>query len=188
MRTSLTTLFVLACIIFSFDLSATISQAEVHEVHRRTRQSTTIAFVPNQRWPHGHVDSTPRAEAGSADAILPIGAKYHHTMKFPVLGVQAFRLRILSNTKAHLQISGMLTVDEVVPYTADGIGRLKFSLSDHTKRTLRRFKTRLLGAGYDPSNDTPFFKISPYILPAVTIRMDRIEESVPAIPAVAVSH
>ena len=107
---------------------------------------------------------------------LPLGATYRHSMRFPVLGQQAFQIRVLSGTSAHLSISGMLTIDEVVPYTVDEKGRLRFSLSAKTKEILKKFKTRLLEAGYDPYTDTPYVKVAPYVLPAVRINMNRLKE------------
>ena len=113
-------------------------------------------------------------EQETDQAILPIGAYYARSMKFPVLGEQAFSLRILSSGEAHLQISGMLNIDEIIPFDADISGRLNFSLNSQTHATLKKFKTKLLEAGYDVMNDTPYFRVSPYILPAVKVRMGRV--------------
>jgi hypothetical protein len=107
---------------------------------------------------------------------LPLGATYRQAMCFPVLGQQVFQIRILSENLAHLVISGMMTIDEVVPYTVDGQGRLLFALSSKTMRTLKRFKTKLLEVGYDADSDTPYVKVAPYILPALRIRMSRFYE------------
>jgi len=108
---------------------------------------------------------------------LPLGATYKQTMKFPVLGHQAFSIQILSDTTARLMIHGMMTIDEVVAYQVDAAGKLIFALSSSTQRTLRKFKTKLLEAGYDPATDTPYVKVAPYILPALKIRMRRFQDS-----------
>jgi hypothetical protein len=107
---------------------------------------------------------------------LPLGATYRQAMSFPVLGQQVFQIRVLSGNVAHLAISGMLTIDEVVNYTVDGQGRILFALSSQTMRTLKRFKTKLLEVGYDADTDTPYVKVAPYILPAMRIRMSRFYE------------
>ena len=111
---------------------------------------------------------------------LPVGAEYYRQLKFPVLGLQAFRIHILSETRARLQITGMLGIDEIIPYSTDLTGRLYFSLSEKTKQILKRFKTKLLEAGYDPHTDTPYVKVAPYVLPAVKISMNRLPEEEPS--------
>ena len=107
---------------------------------------------------------------------VPVGAKYQRSMNFPVLGRQAFQLHILSETKAHLIINGLLAIDEVIPYTMDFAGRLTFSLPDKARQVLRKFRTKLLEAGYDARTDTPYFKVAPYILPVVKVQMGRVIE------------
>jgi len=109
-------------------------------------------------------------------SLLPIGATYHHSMQFPVLGKQAFQLHIISDTQAHLRISGMLNVDEVVPYETHRKSQISFNLSEQTKQILRKFKTKLLEAGYDEHTDTPYVKVAPYVLPAVKINMGRVSK------------
>jgi hypothetical protein len=125
-----------------------------------------MAFVPSPAEPRQPIRSLQ----------LPIGARYYRSVSFPVLGRQAFQIHVLSDATARLQITGMLAIDEIIPYSTDLAGRLSFTLSEKTKEILRKFKTKLLEAGYDPRTDEPYFKVAPYVLPALKIRMGRLNK------------
>lgn len=133
------------------------------EVAAILKKPVTVTFIPSL------LETSPLP----IPYTLPQGATYRQTMTFPVLGEQAFQIHIMNDSLAHLSISGMLNIDEVITYRIDLKGRLLFSLSTAAEQILRRFKTKLLEAGYDPVTDTPYVKVAPYVLPAVKIRMPR---------------
>lgn len=103
----------------------------------------------------------------------PIGAKYECMIHLPVIGKQLFSLHILSHTRAHLIVDGMLVLDEAVPYTADAEGRLAFSLSEYAEKKLKRFRTNLQEVGYNAATDTPYVKVAPPLPTVVTLFLIR---------------
>lgn len=112
------------------------------------------------------------AEAASQP---PVGAVYTRTISLPVIGKQTVELSILSKGLARIVLSGrMLNVDEPVTYTFVD-GRLSFELSEETKRTLRRFRTSLEGAGYDGELDESWVVVWPPLPLSVRIRLKRAQ-------------
>lgn len=147
-----------------------------------------VAFCPRQMMTAAtsqqqQPSSLPSSSDTTIPSSLPVGATYRKSLSFPVLGKQAFEIQVLSDTTAHLVISGkLMTIDEVVTYTIDNKKKeLVFNLSTETKQILQKFKTKLLEAGYDAQTDTPYVKIAPYVLPAVKIDMPRIVDADPSI-------
>jgi hypothetical protein len=109
----------------------------------------------------------------------PIGAKYESIIRLPVIGKQVFSLHILSDTRAHLIVAGMLVLDESVSYTVDSDGRLAFVLSDYALKKMRRFRTKLKEVGYNIATDTPYVKVAPPLPRAVTLVLKRKNAPLP---------
>ncbi len=107
---------------------------------------------------------------------LPPGATYQQTMSFPLLGEQTFQISVLSETTAHLKISGMMSIDEIIPFTLDSTGRLLMALPNSVLETLQRFRTKFLEAGYDARTDRPFVRVAPPVLRPLKIMMTRLSE------------
>lgn len=131
----------------------------------RSKHSVTAAFVH----PLAETRSTP-------PGALPPGATYQQTMNFPLLGQQTFQISVLSETTAHLKISGMMSIDEIIPFTLDNTGRLFMSLPNSVLETLQRFRTKFLEAGYDARTDRPFVRVAPPVLQPLKIMMTRLSE------------
>ena len=108
--------------------------------------------------------------------VLPPGATYQQTMSFPLLGEQIFQISVLSETTAHLKISGMMSIDEIIPFTLDSTGRLLIALPNSVLETLQRFRTKFLEAGYDARTDRPFVRVAPPVLRPLKIMMTRLSE------------
>lgn len=119
-------------------------------------------------------DTMPRSRMGP-----PIGAKYESIIRLPVIGKQVFSLHILSDTRAHLLVAGMLVLDEAVPYTVDAEGRLAFVLSEYALKKMRRFRTKLQEVGYNVATDTPYVKVAPPLPRAVTLFLKRKNAPLP---------
>lgn len=107
----------------------------------------------------------------------PIGAKYECVIRLPVIGKQIFSLHILSHTRAHLLVDGMLVLDESVPYTVDTEGLLAFNLSEYAVKKLKRFRTNLQEVGYNAATDTPYVKVAPPLPKVVTLFLERKDVS-----------
>ena len=73
-------------------------------------------------------------------------------MELPVIGEQHFRLSITSNRKAQLTLQGAVNLDEPIHYNVGSDGKLEFTLSETTTRTLGRLGTTLLHAGARPAS------------------------------------
>jgi hypothetical protein len=93
----------------------------------------------------------------------PLHAVYTRTLSLPVIGQQNFTLSILTHDQAHLEISGVLSVQEVIHYNFCPSTGLTFTLPDALRRTLRRFRTKMMSAGYDATHDKPFVLVRPPI-------------------------
>lgn len=107
----------------------------------------------------------------------PVGAVYTRTLTLPVLGNQMLNLSIINHTTAMLVMQGALNLNEPVLYRADGEGKLAFTLSDSTVRLLRRVRTSLQEAEYDKTTDSAYVTVSPPLIPAIRIRLDRITQA-----------
>ena len=107
----------------------------------------------------------------------PVGAVYTRTLTLPVLGNQMLNLSIINRTTAMLVMQGALNLNEPVLYRADGAGKLAFTLSDSTVRLLRRVRTSLQEAEYDRTTDSAYVTVSPPIIPAIRIRLDRTTQA-----------
>ena len=84
------------------------------------------------------------------------------------------------HSKARLKLDGRLKLDEPVEYDVTDEGELSFSLTDSTKRLLRRFRTSLDAAGYDGDADTAHVVVWPPLPLSVRIRLLRVPETTKA--------
>ena len=82
-------------------------------------------------------------------------------------------LNILSAARAKLVMSGALTLEDTVDYEVDAAGALSFTLSAPTIALLKRMRTSLSAAGYTSIDDKAWFTISPPLVPAIRIQLDR---------------
>ena len=71
-------------------------------------------------------------------------------MELPVIGEQHFGLSITSDRGAQLTLQGAIDLDEPIYYNVGSDGKLEFTLSETTTRTLGRLGTTLLHAGARP--------------------------------------
>ena len=71
-------------------------------------------------------------------------------MELPVIGEQHFGLSITSDREAQLTLQGAIDLDEPIYYNVGSDGKLEFTLSETTTRTLGRLGTTLLHAGARP--------------------------------------
>ena len=120
--------------------------------------------------------SPPRRCKGT---LPPVGAVYTRTLTLPVLGHQVLELSIINGTTAMLVMQGALSLNEPVLYRADGEGKMAFTLSDSTVRLLRRVRTSLQEAEYDRTSDSAYVTVSPPVIPAIRIRLDRTAQEEP---------
>ena len=121
--------------------------------------------------------------AGAASLDPPVGARYLRTLHLPVIGKQTLQLDILGATEARLLLAGALNLDEPVEYTVcQETGALDFRLTDNTHRILRRFRTSLRAAAFDPDNDEAFVTVAPPVVPAIKIKLNRVEAVAEAPP------
>ncbi len=109
----------------------------------------------------------------SQRAPPPVGANYKKTLSLPVIGDQTVVLNILSAARARLVMSGALTLEDTVEYEVDAAGALSFTLSAPTVALLKRMRTSLSAAGYTSTDDKAWFTISPPLVPAIRIQLDR---------------
>lgn len=113
---------------------------------------------------------------GPSGTMPPVGAVYTRTLTLPVLGHQMLELSIINRTTAMLVMQGALNLNEPVLYRADGEGKLAFTLTDSTVRLLRRVRTSLQEAEYDRTSDSAYVTVSPPVVPAIRIRLDRMAQ------------
>ena len=85
------------------------------------------------------------------------------------------QLSIISAHTARLQLSGRLELDEPVEYAVHPSGELNFSLTERTLRLLRRFRTSMESAGYEPDTDQAWVVVWPPLPLSIRIRLDRAE-------------
>jgi len=110
----------------------------------------------------------------------PLGAVYMRQIHLPVIGEQNISLAIISSTRAQLFLSGRLKLDEPIEYSIDqSNGDLSFEINDRTKKLLRRFRTSLTGAGYNPVTDTARVTVCPPLPVSVRIQLERTFELYP---------
>jgi hypothetical protein len=104
----------------------------------------------------------------------PTGAIYQKVLQIPVLGRQCFRLSILGNGRVHLQVSGMMQIDETLDYQVRQCdGSFSLLLSDRIHKVLRRFRTKMVDFGYDEVLDLPYVIVSPPLPTHIHFHLER---------------
>ena len=89
-------------------------------------------------------------------------------MELPVIGEQHFGLSITSDREAQLTLQGAIDLDEPIYYNVGSDGKLEFTLSETTTRTLGRLGTTLLHAGARPVPRLPIHPPHDALLPLVS--------------------
>ena len=89
--------------------------------------------------------------------------------------LESQQLSIISAHKARLQLEGRLQLDEPIEYSIHAeSGELSFSLTESTRRLLRRFHTSLDAAGYEADEDVAWVVVWPPLPLSIRIRLNRI--------------
>lgn len=130
--------------------------------------------------------STPEAVRA---ATPPVGSEYRSVVELPVIGEQHFGLSITSDREAQLRMKGPLDLDEPVYYNVGSDGKLGFTLSETTSRTLGRLGTTLLHAEYFKSNDSAEITVAlPLGLPVVRVTLMRVNAEADELRAAVTSY
>ena len=153
-------------------VTASTRRADCESLHA----SKSVAFVPT-----GTAQALPLPPKTQLPLSPPTGAIYKKTLRIPVLGRQIFSLRILSDRRAHLQINGVMNVDEILHYKVKPSGAFSMPLPEELQRVLRKYRTRLVEFGYDWVTDLPYVVVSPPL--PTKIRIQLVREA-PAAPVV----
>ena len=98
----------------------------------------------------------------------PVGAVYARRLHLPLVGAQRICVRVDSEEEGTLCLRGALTLDDRVGFV-DG----SFVLGDATRALLRRTRTALVGATYDPETDTATVTVQPPLPMPLDIRLER---------------
>jgi hypothetical protein len=84
----------------------------------------------------------------------PVGASYHKTLSFPLLGHQSVSLHILSRDRATIHMDGIITHAESLDYAFNfKTSDVTFTLSDAVEQRLNTYKCRIQSAWYDSEHD-----------------------------------
>ena len=160
-------------------------------VNASTRQAeplhgfSSVAFVPT-----GNTQALSQTPTTTQQPPLqglcapspPTGAIYKKTLPIPVLGRQTFTLRILSDRRAHLQIAGVMNVDQILYYKVKPCGAFSMPLPEELQRVLRKFRTRLVEFGYDRVTDLPYVVVSSPLPTNLRIQLVREVPAAPVVP------
>jgi hypothetical protein len=110
-------------------------------------------------------------------------------VELPVIGEQHFGLSVTSDREAQLRLKGALDLDEPVYYNVGSDGKLRFTLSETTSRTLGRLRTTLLHAEYFKSNDSAEITVAlPLGLPVVRVTLMRVSAEADELRAAVTSY
>ena len=137
-----------------------------------------VALVPDRHFDfYPPPPQSPSATSRKPPLFAP-GSLYQSKLMVPVLGPQVFALRIMDETTAHIVIGGLLRLDDKIRYTVcDMTGKISFVLTEHTKRVLRRFGTRLGSVGYDSERDEARLEVHPPLPFSLTLQFERVFET-----------
>lgn len=153
-----------------------VETSHITTAHNSFLDLPKTAFIPSKlELPH----SLPGTDEDTATTTSPppTGAVYEKTLPIPVIGTQTFRLHILSHRRAHLQIQGVLRVDDIVDYDVrPSDGSFSLDLPEGVQKVMRRFRTKLVEFGYDRSTDLPFFVVRPPLPTKIRIHLERSEK------------
>jgi hypothetical protein len=138
-----------------------------------TRQSQSLIPRATVNGYHQHI-ALNQEEKVKIQYGPQVGASYNLKTKIPVIGIQTFQLRILSEDIAELVINGVLGIKDTIHYKVDQqSGELSFSLSERTKMVLKRFRTKLLKVTYCPQKDMPSIIVRPPLPMNLTLHLNR---------------
>merc|ERR1712232_696234 len=105
------------------------------------------------------------------------GVRDHHGHVLPVPGSvyqSALKLNIFERKRAQLTISGVMSVDAIVDYdVCEDSGNVSFELPDNVVAMLRRFRTKLVEAYYEPSSDLVRIKVRPPLPKNINLKLSR---------------
>ena len=110
--------------------------------------------------------------------LPPKGAVYVGTINLPILGMQTFMMTIVSRSVVRITLTGAMNLDEEAAYRDERIAetpvvRLLMSFNEPTRQLLGRYKTTIRSTLYYAEGDYGVLVISPLILPAIRVRMER---------------
>ena len=95
--------------------------------------------------------------AVSSSALLPpppMGARYHKTLDFPLVGHQTVTLHIATPSVASIDMDGVINHHETLGYTIHPeTNQVRFQLSDGLNRRLTRYRCRIQEVWYDAEHD-----------------------------------
>jgi hypothetical protein len=110
----------------------------------------------------------------SGHVPLP-GSVYKCSIRLPILGKQEFQLSVYEETKAHLSIAGIMSVDAMIDYNVcSESGAVSFSLPDSVVKIMNKFRTKLLEARYMPDSDLVTIKVRPPLPRHIIIVLSRL--------------
>ena len=96
-------------------------------------------------------------------AAIPIGVSYEANLHIPIMGSQNIQLSILSESKAHIDLTGLITTNGNVDYTFSD-SKFQFELSYNLQCTLDKYRCEIADATYNSQIDVasiviraPFF-------------------------------
>jgi hypothetical protein len=128
---------------------------------------------------HGATDHGTLVRGGfsalaSSHAPAP-GSVYKCFLRLPVLGKQEFQLSVYEETRAHLSIAGIMSVDAIIDYNVcSESGAVSFSLPDSVMKIMSKFRTKLLEARYMPDTDSITIKVQPPLPRHILIELSRL--------------
>ena len=107
--------------------------------------------------------------------VVPVpGSVYQSALRLPVIGKQIFQLNIFERKRAQLTITGVMSVDAIVDYdVCEDSGNVSFDLPDNVVAMLRRFRTKLVEAYYEPSSDLVRIKVRPPLPKNINLKLSR---------------
>jgi hypothetical protein len=113
---------------------------------------------------------------GDNDRYVPLpGSVYKCFLRLPILGKQEFQLSVYEETKAHLSIAGIMSVDAVIYYNVcSESGAVSFSLPDSVVKMMKRFRTKLVEARYMPDTDSVTIKVQSPLPRHIRIELSRL--------------
>jgi hypothetical protein len=110
----------------------------------------------------------------SSHAPMP-GSVYKCSLRLPILGKQEFQLSVHEETKAHLSIAGIMSVDAIIDYNVcSESGAVSFSLPNSVVKMMNKFRTKLLEARYMPDTDSVTIKVQPPLPWHILIELSRL--------------
>jgi len=82
----------------------------------------------------------------------PVRSLYHSQIHFPIIGSQHIMLQINSQKKAHIELKGILNIQDDIEYTYAN-GNFEFNFSSKLQKFLDKYHCHIENASYDKEND-----------------------------------